>query len=92
MKIPHQILVRDQVYEIKFVDRIRGVKRGRGKCCLERQTIWIKRGQSESDQIVTFFHEMLHAIEFEYEIDIAHDLVYALEGPLAQVIVDNLAG
>lgn len=91
MKIPSQLLVRDQIYTVKFVDRIRGVKRGRGKCSFESQTIWIKRNMTEPEQLVTFCHELLHAIEFEYEIDIPHGLIYALESPLAQVIVDNLA-
>lgn len=96
MKIPRKLLVKDQIYEVKYVSRIPSVNDGtkgplRGLCCSDKQVIYIARGISKAEKVQTFFHELLHAIEFEYDIEIDHKLVYKLEGPLAQVIVDNLA-
>ncbi len=96
MKIPRQLLVNDQIYQVKFARDLPQVHDGRkgatrGLCSFDTQTIIIKQGLSKADRDITFFHELLHAIEFEYDIEIAHKLIYRLEGPLAQVIVDNLA-
>jgi len=94
MRIPRQLLVKDQIYSVRFVknlpDEIKGTTIG--LCCAETQTIYIKQGLSKAERVSTFFHELLHAIEFEFEFDMPHKLIYRLEGPLAQVIVDNLAG
>jgi hypothetical protein len=97
MRIPRKILVKDAVYEVKFVRQLPEVKdrfKGTtiGVTCPDTQTILLKQGLSKEDRVRIFFHELLHAIEFEYGVPIAHKLIYRLEGPLAQVIVDNLAG
>lgn len=97
MRIPRELWVNGEHYRVKFV-RPENMPCGHtrtswtwGYTCGESQTIYLLQGLKPKDRLETFFHEMQHAIEFEYGFDIPHELVRALQGPLAQVIGDNIA-
>lgn len=51
--------------------------------------IWIRQGQTPHQRAQTFWHELQHAIEFEWEIDLPHKTVYDLEAPLAYIFNRN---
>ncbi|NCY21739.1 hypothetical protein EBX31_07265 [bacterium] len=91
---PKDIIVGDSVYLVRFVRAIGGEPAGSDKetlglCCPGEKEILLKQGMTPRERMSTFIHELLHAIEFEYEIDIPHKLVYQLEGPLTQLVLDN---
>ena len=46
-------------------------------------------GQTAAARFDTFLHEILHAIEYEYGIEIPHPLVHALEEPIRRLLVEN---
>lgn len=91
MKLPKSIKVGDEIYQIKFRKLIRcGLGPGVvGLTDPNDRIIYLKRGQTSSELMTTFIHEILHAINFEYEIKIKHKLIYNLEGCIYQVIIDN---
>lgn len=90
---PKEILVGDSVYQVRFVRRITQVsekgKETLGLCCPSEKEILLVQGMDARERLSTLLHELLHAIEFEYDIDLPHALVYKLEGPLTQLILDN---
>jgi Zn-dependent peptidase ImmA (M78 family) len=96
MKIPRRWLVGDNVWTVKFVRKFKwdGVKDSdlMGLCDPERQEILIKVGIDQKDRIETLVHELLHAIEFEYDIKIGHKLIKKLEGPITKLIIENFIG
>lgn len=60
-----------------------------GFCDPNRREIWIRQGQKPAQRAVTFWHELQHAIEFEWEIDLPHKTIYDLEAPLAHIFKRN---
>lgn len=65
MKIPCKLRIGGQLLEVEFPENIEGSKLG--KCCLATGIIKIAQTfdglkQSESSQMNTFFHEVVHAI------------------------------
>lgn len=63
-------------------------KRARGLACPETRTIELCGKLGPRKLLQTFLHEYLHAIEFEYDLKFPHRLIYALEGPLARMVVE----
>lgn len=59
----------------------------RGLCSKEDRLIEIDEKQSQYNILKTFWHEYLHAIEYEYGLKIPHKLIYALEAPLTAMVV-----
>ncbi len=58
-----------------------------GACVPKRRRLYVKQGQAPLERLSTLIHELLHAIEYEYKIEIPHSLVNALEGPLAESVL-----
>lgn len=89
---PRQIVIGDSIWEVKFV---RDIDNGRtaGNCDPNEQVISIRMGQCETERLKTFIHELFHAWEEEYGLEIPHKLIYRLEEPIVDFIQDNyLAG
>lgn len=91
---PREIVVGDQVWEIRFVRGIAGTATTvtLGLCDPSEHVIYIKQGLKPTERLATFVHEVLHAIEYEYNIEIAHKLVHLLDEPIAKLIIDNYLG
>lgn len=53
------------------------------------KTIDILQGQTPWERLKTFVHELMHAVEYDYGIEIDHKLIYALEMPLAYLLWSN---
>lgn len=86
---PKQLLVGDDIYDIKFVRKISGEGDADLGLCVPGDNIQIRLRQGRQETLETFVHEILHSIEFTYEIPIPHQLVYQLEKPIAKIILDN---
>lgn len=96
MNYPSKLRIGDRTYKIRFVNRIRGCNLPVGKGATvgifdpHRIEILIKKGMSEDDTLKTLLHELVHAIEYEYEIKISHRGVYRFEEALFDFICANL--
>ncbi len=94
-KYPSQLRVGDRNYRVNFVKSIRKCKLPVGKGATvglhdpNRIEILIKAGMSEDDTLKTLLHELVHAIEYEYEIKISHSGVYKFEEALFDFICAN---
>jgi len=87
--IPETVIVGKALYDIRFAKIIEKKTDLFGLCDSETKEIWIKKGLSRQERAMTLIHELLHAIENEYDLHIDHSLVYKLEKPIYDLIVDN---
>ena len=76
---PKQIQIGDAIYKIKFVARIGNSRTTLGICDPSDYIIRIKKGMTKEETFATLIHELLHAFEAEYDINISHKAVYQLE-------------
>lgn len=82
-RIKHNI-----AYETVWLDHFETTKNGKkvfGECRFNPETtppirqIVLSADQSDSEAFKTYIHEIYHAIETEYEIQIPHKIIEALE-------------
>lgn len=85
---PFRIKINKVFYTIIFVEQIE-YRDPFGLCDFERKVILLKNKQSQKDLFKTFLHEILHAMEFEYNIPITHKIIYQLEESVFQLLKDN---
>jgi hypothetical protein len=57
--------------------------------CSASGTIELRQGRDIKETYETMAHELLHAIEFAYDIDIPHELIYKLQKPLGYLLRRN---
>lgn len=87
---PKFLEVRDEKYSIRIVDRIPGQdKHTFGLCDDDDKIIWLRKKQSRRGLFRTLLHELLHAIECEYNIKLKHKRINVLELALEALITDN---
>lgn len=79
--------VNGSVYTIYFRRKIK--HHLRGLCHGDTKSIDIALGMDMHETLSTVVHELLHAIEFENDFHIPHHVIYKLEKPLLQFILDN---
>lgn len=89
-------IVGENVWRVKFVRFLQG---NMGECDTEEKIMYITYGQPRGTLLGTFIHELIHAIEDEYDIDItkrniklkhSHQLVEKLEEALSAFVMNNL--
>lgn len=94
---PRQFYLGDTQWSVKFVRKMPPVaadtKRHRtvGYCCFETSTVYILMGLSPFERLVTFVHELMHAFEAEFDLEIPHKLIEQLEEPFASFWHHNIA-
>jgi hypothetical protein len=94
MNIPHKIKIKKSVYYlVAYVPKFEDPNQ-LGECINKHnpngsRMILLKSGMSKREERHIFVHELLHAIEFEYGISIPHNVIYALQEPLAEVLLMN---
>jgi hypothetical protein len=89
---PKEIHIGEETYTVKFVTRFpKGVKDRNcvGLCDPSTRTIYLKKGMSKSQLFRTFIHEILHGLEFEYDIPVPHKVVYQLEKAIGDLLMTN---
>jgi len=90
VKIPSEVRIKRGVYyAIKWQAVIDNDPECCGLCDPGEQTITLKLGMSDTEIAKTFIHEMLHAIEAEWEEPIPHRIVYTLEEGIFKVLKLN---
>lgn len=94
MKLPKEITIGESVWQVRRPRKLKAPGKGEvlGLCDTVNQVIHVKAGLGYTETLVTFVHEVLHAFEDEYELDIPHELVYGLEAPIAYLLLDNFLG
>ena len=85
IKLPKKIKVGLHTIDIKFVDRLPEGMNGIGLFRRSENSIYILKELSDTQQLVTFFHEIVHAINGE----LAEVVVENLGEALGQVLVEN---
>lgn len=89
---PTKIKVNKAIYTVVFVDNIEGGLSTLGLCDPNTKVIFIRNKLKPKDTLKVFIHEVLHALEFEFELKIEHNLIYNLMDPLFLLFYDNLKG
>lgn len=86
--------INGNVWELKFKNKIKGSLFG--ECCSEAKSITValfhphlRRRMQLVEIYSTFIHELLHAFEFEYGIDLGERRVTELECALMDFFVSN---
>jgi len=92
LDFPKKVVVGAAEYTVLVTNRI---PRSNGQpvyglCCSESRKIWVRKSLPQDEQLSTFWHEVLHALDFEHGIEgLTHEVIYNLEQPLAWFIQDN---
>jgi len=87
--IPKTVLVNGNIWEIRYCRSIENEPDAVGLCDSHDKEILIVTSICQDEKARTLIHELIHAIEFEYDIQIPHNLVYKLEEPIYRLICDN---
>lgn len=86
---PKELHINEETYTVHVVTRIPDEKASTlGLCDSGTKRIYIKKA-SKAQMFRTFVHESLHAIEFEYQLDIKHEMVYKLEKAISDLLLMN---
>lgn len=93
---PRQILVGDQMWDVRFVRKNSFAKLPKellGQCDPSERVILIRMGQPKSEMLSTFLHEVMHCFEFEGEFTgcprAYHKFVFDTESWWANFLSDN---
>lgn len=85
-----ELHVNEETYSVRFVKNIPGEPKSTvGLCDPGQHIIWVRSNLTKNMLARTYIHELLHAIEIEYEIEIPHKVIYQLEKALADTLLAN---
>jgi hypothetical protein len=92
VRLPESVKIRGRVWKIVLCPKKIPFKGGhaRGLCSFEDRTIQLYARQSPKLLLSTYWHEVLHALSFEYGFDheLTHKAIFDLEGPLSAFVND----
>lgn len=91
---PREITVNEDMWHVRFVRRMPEMSKQedletRGLCDPSLWTIYVKVGLDRRETLMTFIHELLHAFEESYQVEIPHPLIYRLEVAFADFLLHN---
>lgn len=90
---PKQLTICGQVWEIHFVRHIKSAPECVGLCTYSPDTevrkIEVKLGQTPKERFKTWFHEVMHAYEFESKREIGEKTIRLVEHWVGLLIGDN---
>jgi hypothetical protein len=86
---PSRVKVKDKHYTVSLVKAASAEPSDRGTCDNKDRIILLRNSMTEKETYETFWHETLHALDYEYELKLTHPQVYALEKALAEFISAN---
>jgi len=90
MKLPHRFKIKNRVsYEVLFSDLVKNDPDCLGHTCDDPKQIIFKSGQSKTSLEKTVIHEVMHAINWENEIELTHGQIYKLEEALHKFLKLN---
>lgn len=84
--IPHRVRIKNKIwYEVLYISDFKDQKT-LGETRFETKQIVIKTGLSPKMTVSTFFHEVLHAISFEYDVDLTENQVLNIENSVSYLL------
>lgn len=87
---PKELIIGESSWKVRWRRSIpEGGDRCVGLCDPETKTIHIRMGQTPAERVSTLLHELMHCAEVEYKFELKHKDIYRLEGPLAQILLQN---
>lgn len=90
MKIPSKIKIRGRVfYQVVWSEVIKDNPDIMGLAEPNEKTIYLKLGMSDTETMKTLIHEVIHAIEFEWDQPIPHKITYTLEEGIWKILKLN---
>jgi hypothetical protein len=85
MRIPHKVRIKWNVsYMVVWVDKFDDPD-CLGLCDQAKACIYLKKGLPPKVEHEVFWHEVLHALEFEHDIKIPHSAIYDLAPSLVRL-------
>lgn len=88
-----KVKVKDAVYTAKLTGRIPRIEgpdeKLMGYCCPEKKLILIRESIPAEEALEYYVHELLHALDFEYDLGLKHSVIYRLQYPIAKLLLDN---
>ena len=89
MKIPDKIKIGGHWFSIEYKSEKEDRYANRGTSLLWENRIILQKDVGLSRQIATLFHEIIHEIDYQYEIALSERDVSTLAEGIYQVLVDN---
>jgi len=90
MRVPHEILIKGKRIKIVMVDTDEFYEDDHlGEAHYDEREVLIKRNLSPKEAIKTILHELLHFIDYYYDLKLKHQNIYDLEEPLYQLMSKN---
>lgn len=90
MKIPNQLNIGGQKYDVIITDRFK--KDGQssiGSCQPIHNKVWIEKDIPKTQQESTFLHEIIEVINSNNDLGMTHQQISTLETQLYQVLKEN---
>ena len=92
MKIPKQIKIGGHIYKIIYKDGFKDTLNDKpGICKLLGNKIFVNKNNdcSLSQQEESLIHEIIEAINYNYQLDLSHQNISILGSTIYQVLKDN---
>jgi hypothetical protein len=92
MRLPSKVRIKSRIsYNLFWTTDLghEGDEPITGECCEQTRQIRILSGQSDDETMKTFIHEVLHCLEFEYDIELPHKAINQLESAILKVLKLN---
>ena len=90
MNIPNKVKIGGHIYDVVSMhDHLRVGDGCFGLCDHNNHRILIDRKLPESRQQCTLLHEIIEAINEQYELGLIHPTICTLEQSLYQIFIDN---
>jgi hypothetical protein len=89
MNIPKEIKIGGLIYNVLEEKNLLRDSSCSGRSCGNLQDIRIEEGISRQFKETTFIHEVLHQIDFVYNIGLEHQQIFQLEAGIYAFIKDN---
>lgn len=92
MKLPLGFSLNGSRWRLEYVPEppLHDGRKCRGLCHMTEKRIEIWTGQTLLMLLATVIHETLHACEEEFSIKIPHPVIFAVEKPLARLLLGIL--
>lgn len=88
--LPREVVVNGNFWRVRFVRRMpEGNENAIGLCVFDDKEILVMLCQSERERLATLIHELLHAIEHEYGVEIGHKLIGVIEYAVADMVINS---
>jgi len=89
LNIPDRIKIGGMIFSVALIDNLMRDGSSSGRSCGNSQEIQIDKSASYQYKETTFIHEVLHQINFVYNVGLEHKQIYDLETAIYALVKDN---